>query len=125
MPDSNRKVPHVYVVLERFEKEEHIFNKISAMRYRSMALFGNHSEAPFEQIRQIINDIFTAAQLYGMRGEVMREAKGKEDIQKARDENMKNMKTIWNAGKDDMIESRVKKATEKLEAICRPVILDS
>ena len=120
-----KNVPHVFVVLERFEKEEHIFNKISAMRYRFMAVFGNNSETPFEHIRAIINDVFIAAQLYGMRGEIARETDGEEAREQLREENMKNRRTIWSIGKDDIIESRVKTATEELEAICRPVILES
>lgn len=123
---SGKTVPHVYVILERFEKEEHIFNKISAMRYRFMAVFGNKSESPFESIRKIINDIFLAARMYGMRIDLMQEARNNEEsLQKARDESMKNMKTIWYMGEDDIIEAQIKIATEELETICRPVILES
>lgn len=121
---SGKNVPHIYKVLERFEKEEHIFNKISAMRYRFMAIFGNDSEVPFEDIRKIINDIFSAAQMYGMHGELIRGVSDEKRINELDEKHLKDAKTIWNMGKNDLIEPRVNKAIEKLEAICRPIILE-
>ena len=95
------------------------------MRYRFMAVFVNKREATFESIRTIINDIFIAAQLYGMYGQIMRETDEEEARKQCREETEKNRRTIWYMGKDDIIEPRIKKATEELEAICRPVILKS
>jgi len=122
---TDKKVPHKYVVLERYEKEEHIFTKISAMRYRCMAVFGSDSETPFNSLNSIINDIFIAVQTYGMQHEIVKGLKVKEEEERNKEEFRKALHTIWFSGKDDEIELRVKTAIDELEAICRPVILKS
>ncbi|HML76350.1 MAG TPA: hypothetical protein PKB02_17805 [Anaerohalosphaeraceae bacterium] len=122
---ENKVVPQVYVILERYEKEENIFNKISAMRYRFMALFGNDSKVPFESIKSIVYDIFHAAQFYRMNCEIMPDIEDEKERKRLSDEITTYRKTIWNVGGSDIIEPRVKEAIDKLEAICRSVILKS
>lgn len=54
-----------YVVFERYQKQEDIFNKIQSIRYRFMARFGRDKEAPFLELNKILHDIFVSAQMLG------------------------------------------------------------
>jgi hypothetical protein len=51
-----------YIVWERYSKRKRTFNKLHSMRYRFMAQIGKKESEPFEEIRKIVNEIFTAAE---------------------------------------------------------------
>ena len=54
-----------YVVYERYQKQQDIFNKLQSTRYRFMARFGSDSEGPFIELNKILNDIFISAHMLG------------------------------------------------------------
>ena len=54
-----------YVVFERYDKMEDRLAKFKALKYRFMATFGPDSGASFEEIGQVINDIFLASRRLG------------------------------------------------------------
>jgi hypothetical protein len=51
-----------YVVFERYQKYQETFNKLFALRYRFMALFGKEAAQPIEDFRIALNEVFISAQ---------------------------------------------------------------
>ena len=56
--DSETKLlDRAYVIFERYQKHEDIFNNLQSTRYRFMARFGRENEAPFIELNKILNEI--------------------------------------------------------------------
>jgi len=62
-PEEKQINDNAYVVFERYNKRQDLFNKLYSMRYRYMAQFGKDSAKPFEDLQKIINDIFISARM--------------------------------------------------------------
>jgi hypothetical protein len=113
-----------YVVFERFNKHQEVFNKMLSMRYRFMAEIGKDKSAPFEEIRLIINEIFIAAQiladLWAKRIEHL-EANTQEKHYK----NIRKYETIfwWGIPEEDEINKRANNAISAIEKTCESIIM--
>jgi len=59
--DENQLLNEAYVVFERYQKQQDVFNKLLSIRYRFMARFGNETENLFFELMKILEDIFIAA----------------------------------------------------------------
>ncbi|MEE8449682.1 MAG: hypothetical protein V3S39_08620, partial [Thermodesulfobacteriota bacterium] len=55
-----------YVIVERYEKNERVFNRLHALRYRFMALFGPEKAEPFDELNQILKEILISAHMLGI-----------------------------------------------------------
>jgi len=64
-PAQKKARDAAYVIFERFQPHEELFSKLHAMRYRFMAQFGIDASKPFEELRKIRNEIFSAARRLG------------------------------------------------------------
>ena len=51
------------VVFSRYNKNQELFNKLHAMRYRFMAQIGKEQAKPFNDLRDIVNQITLAARM--------------------------------------------------------------
>ena len=60
-PEDKKLYDDAYVVFERYNKHQELFNKLYSMRYRYMARFGKDSAKPFIELQRIVNEIFSAA----------------------------------------------------------------
>lgn len=111
-----------YIVFERYQKREMLFSQIKAARYRVKAMFGASASEPFDNLDEIINQIFSAAQLLGShywprQGRVKMEAK---EFKKHLEEKQNYEMIIWNMnGENDKISYRVRETIEKIEKILR------
>jgi hypothetical protein len=109
-----------YVVFERYQKKEEIFNKLQSTRYRFMARFGRKNEAPFLELNKILNDIFLSAQMLGShywqrQGRVKMEG---EEFKKHLEEMHEHEATFWFQGeKLDKIGPRVENIIKQIEDI--------
>lgn len=114
-----------YVVYERYQKHEEIFNKLQSIRYRFMARFGRENDAPFIDLNTILNEIFIAAQMLGThywqrQGRVKMEG---EEFKKHLTEMHKHEATFWFQGEEkDEIGPRVEKVIQKIENITKSTI---
>lgn len=111
-----------YVVYERYQKKEEIFNKLQAIRYRFMARFGREHEAPFIELNKILNDIFISAQMLGThywqrQGRVKMEA---DEFEKHLEEMHEQESVFWFQGeKLDKIGPRVETVIKQIENITK------
>ncbi len=66
-PNESQKEKEIndraYVVVERYNKHQELFNKLYSMRYRYMARFGNNAAKPFDDLKTIEIDIFSSAEM--------------------------------------------------------------
>ena len=62
-PEEKQINDTAYVVFERYNNRQELFNKIHSMRYRFMAQFGKEAAQPFDDLHKTINDIFISAQM--------------------------------------------------------------
>jgi metal-dependent HD superfamily phosphatase/phosphodiesterase len=51
------------VVFKRYNDHKELFNKIYAMRYRFMAQIGKEQAIPFDDLKSIVNKIFSSARI--------------------------------------------------------------
>ena len=116
-----------YVVYERYQKKEDIFNKLQSTRYRFMARFGRKNEATFIELNNILNDIFISAQMLGThywqrQGRVKMEG---EEFKRHLNEMHEHEATFWFQGeKRDKIGPRVEKVIEQIEEITKSILVE-
>jgi hypothetical protein len=126
-PDEKELLNRAYVVVERFDKEREIFNKLDVVRYRFMARFGADSKQPFDDLRSIITDIFVSANRLGShywqrQGRVQM---SETEFQTHLREMHEHEANFWEgAAKKDPVKKRIDEAIEGIEKICRPIIQD-
>jgi hypothetical protein len=125
-PAQKKARDAAYVIFERFQPHEELFSKLHAMRYRFMAQFGLGSAKPFDELKKIRNEIFSAARhLARLWAEDM--SHFDEKIQKAYSEKIQKYESIfWDTydGVADPINPRLDKVVSEIESICMPVIMD-
>jgi hypothetical protein len=111
-----------YVVYERYQKKEELFNKLQSIRYRFMARFGRQHEAPFIEFSKILNDILISAQMLGSyywqrQGRVKMEA---EEFKKHLEEMHEHERVFWFQGEErDQIGPRVENVIKQIEDITK------
>ena len=108
-PEEKQISDNAYKVFERYNKHQGLFSKLHSMRYSYMAQFGKDSAKPFDDLREIINDIFEAATMlpYYWQRQGHTPWKSEEERQNHLDEMHKYERVFWHLGKDDPIEPRV------------------
>ena len=114
-----------YVVVERFEKERDIFNKLDTIRYRFMARFGSNTNQPFDELRSIMTDIFYSANRLGnhywpRQGRV---PMTEDEFKKHLHEMEEHEANFWEGRVEkDPIRKRVDATIKSIENICQPII---
>ncbi|WP_143083926.1 hypothetical protein [Flexibacter flexilis] len=109
-----------YVVYERYEKEKDVFIQLSKLKYKFRAAFGQESIVPFEDLDNVLKDIFLAAHKLGnvywpRQGTKMSDDEINRHLKKMRD----NQAIFWlNMVDPDPIEKRVNQIIENIEKIC-------
>jgi hypothetical protein len=125
-PEQKQARDRAYVVFKKIMEYGNIFDKLHTMRFRYMARFGKDKAGPFDEIKNIVDDIWVSAQRLT---ELWEEQATMQKIgQKLSTENQKEIadyeKVIWSSWRKepDLIKSRIKEAVRDIEAICRPII---
>ena len=121
--EESRLLDVAFMTMERYQKYEQTFNRLRALRYRAMVLFGKDRGDPFEELDKIVNKVLIAA---SMGADIqLRLLKYRDESRQARDLGkslQKQQDVFWWGGDDDPIQESVDAAVEQLEAICRDVL---
>ena len=111
-----------YVVYERYNRKPEIFDRLHALRYRCMTLFGRSAGDPFSELHQIRSTIFANADILAdlwSEGDPDAKKQNREVARKAQE-------IVWSSSaRPDAIAPKVQAAIEKMEAICQPIIQSS
>ena len=124
-PEEKRINDQAYVVFERYNKRQELFNKIYSIRYRYMARFGKDSAKPFDDLNKIVHEIFASARRlsYYWKQQGQRDWKNDEEFQRHLKEMQKYEAIFWEMNADeDLIVPRVNAVISDIEAQCIKVI---
>lgn len=125
--DETERLNRAYVVFERYQKQEDVFNKLQSTRYRFMARFGSKNEEPFIELDKIIKDIFFAAQMLGTHyWQRQGQVEMTEDAStKHREEMQRCEAVIWlQSEKCDKIGPRVESVIKKIEGVTKKTLTE-
>ena len=118
-PEEKQINDNAYVVFERYNKRQDLFNKLYSMRYRYMAQFGKDSAKPFDDLYKIVNEIFTSAHMLShyWKQQGRRNWKNDEEFQKHLKDMRKYESIFWEHGFDeDSITPKVNAVISDIEA---------
>jgi hypothetical protein len=116
---------NAYVVVERYNKRQELFNKLYSIRYRYMAQFGGKSIQPFNELTKIINEIFVAARMLShiWKRQSFIQLKNDEEYQKHLKEMQRYEAIFWYQGnEEDSINARVDIIISDIEAQASKVV---
>jgi len=124
-PEEKQINDRAYVVFERYNKRQDLFNKLYSMRYRYMARFGKDSAKPFDDLRKIVNEIFVSARMLShyWKEQGRRTWKSEAEFKKHLEEMQKHEAIFWEMNADeDTIIPRVNAVISDIEAQCLKII---
>lgn len=124
-PEEKQINDNAYVVFERYNKRQDLFNKLYSMRYRYMAQFGKDSAKPFDDLNKIVKDIFISARMLShyWKQQGRRQWKNDAEFKKHLDEMYKHEAVFWEISSDeDQIIPRVDKVISDIEAQASSII---
>lgn len=112
-----------FIVFERYEKKKEIFIRFSTLKYKFMAVFGPKTEQIFTDTHQIINSIFTSANMlathyWQRQGRVKMET---DVFQKHLDEMHRHEGIFWDRyNENDEIREKLLAIQTSLESLTKP-----
>ena len=110
------------VVFHRYNQYQDLFSKLHASRYRFMAQIGKPAAKPFDELREIVNEITRSAQLlarYWPRDRFRTEQQEREHFERVQ----KLEDIFWEgSAEEDPIKSRLAATISSIEQTCQPVI---
>ena len=107
-----------YIVMERYQKYQEVFNKLHTLRYRFMALFGEDKVKPFDDLWSVINNIFIAVSQLPFN-----ECKTAEEVQEYLEIKQECEKYFSSTFIDkDPIEIRVNEIIANIDKICGKIL---
>jgi hypothetical protein len=110
------------VVFRRYNEYQELFNKIHAMRYRFMAQFGKTEAEPFDELRNIVNEIILSARMLS-RLWPREHFRTDNQWEKHRAEVEKYEAVFWGStSNEDAVTTKVKSAISKIETTCKNII---
>lgn len=118
-PEEKQINDNAYVVFERYNKRQDLFNKLYSMRYRYMAQFGKDSAKPFNDLNKIVKDIFISARMLShyWKQQGHRQWKSDAEFKHHLNEMHKHEAVFWETGSDeDTILPRVNAVISDIEA---------
>lgn len=123
-PEDKETLDNAYVVIERYNKYQALFNKLYAMRYRFMAQIGKDEAKPFDELRVIINEIILASRrLARLWTHKNLNALSPEQLEKHQKSIEEAEAIFWERSVDpDPINPRLEEVITKMDKICRSII---
>ena len=114
---------NAFVVFNRYEAYNELFSKIHALRYRFMAQIGKKQSAPFDELRDVINEILGSARRLSRLW-----AQQQFSNDKQRDRHFSKIEkyeaVFWDGYEDDIdpINPKVEKLLLDIEKTCQSII---
>ena len=125
-PDEQKALNDAYVVFERYQKNQETFNKLHALRYRFMAIFGSNKGKPFIDLNKTINEILISAHILGKLWNMRSQTslpRGENRYEKIINSIQKHEAIFWEGLKEpDPITPRVESIILEIEKICEPIL---
>jgi hypothetical protein len=125
LPPEKEIKDRAFIVFERFQKHQELFNRLHAMRYRFMAQFGSEGGQPFDDLRKIVNEIFVSANMlqhYWLQ-QGRRQWQNEQEFQDHLDKMHKHEAVFWEGASDnDPINPRMQEVITAIESRCRKII---
>lgn len=123
-PEEKECLDQAYVVFERYQQNQEVFNKLHSLRYRFMALFGRDKAEPFDELRRILNEIFTSAQMLGRLWYRVQNRRLPPEQDKKIIRMIEKHEAVFWSGPDetDPIRPRLEKTVADIESICSEII---
>ena len=119
-PEQKDARDRAFVLIERYQKRQELFQRIRAARYRFMALFGNDATKPFEELSKVISDMHMAA--YSLRDLWASRPSRIADAQRL-DQDVRKQEAIFYWSSEDPIGPRVDSIVADVEKTCRAAIM--
>lgn len=119
-PELTEQLNEVYIAIERYQKSQDKFNRLFALRYRFVALFGAEAIKPIEELRLCLNKILTAAYILIASKKRRPESDlSEDDIKQYEETEKRNESIVWASfdGSDD-ISQEMHKIINELELFC-------
>jgi hypothetical protein len=102
--------------IERLNQASQVFSELQASRYRFMAYFGEDAARPFDELREVHNEVLeAAARLVRARGQTV-------SASDAADRDAWRSTIGWGPHEQDQLAQRLDRAVRAIERICRPLI---
>ena len=122
-PDKNYEArKKASIVFIRYNTHQELFSKIHALRYRFMAQIGKDKAKPFEDLRNVINEILTSARMLSILWAKER-FRTEEQEQKHWDEVEQFEKVFWDhMDANDPINPKIDAIITEIETTCNSVI---
>jgi len=121
MPEQKKARDRAWVVFKKIRDHADIFEQLYAMRFRFMARFGKDKVMPFDEIKEVVDEIWVSAQELAELWAVQME-RGEFADEQTMKETKKFQEVIWYCGKRDQVKPRLKRSVSEIEGICRPII---
>ncbi len=110
------------IVFSRYNKNQELFNKLHAMRYRFMAQIGKKEAEPFDDIRNITNQIIVAARMLA-RLWPKDYFQSEEQKEQHWEQIKKHEAVFWDSmGEEDPINPKLDAIIIKMETTCQNAI---
>jgi len=125
-PEEEKALNEAYVVFERYQKNQETFNKLYALRYRFIAIFGTEKAKPFNDLNKIVTEIFTSARMLG----ILWHMRSQPHLPRSKERYDKIIKDIekyeaifwWGLKEPDLINSKVEDVISEIDNICEPIL---
>ncbi len=125
-PNEQKALNDAYVIFERYQKNLETFNRLHALRYRFMAIFGPNKTKPFLDLNKTINEILISARMLGKLWYMRSQAhlpRSKERYNKILENIDKYEAVFWEGLKDpDPITPKVESLISEIDEICEPIL---
>lgn len=122
-PDESLLLDRGYIVVERYQHKELVFNEFNTLKYRCMAAFGPQTEEIFVSTNKAVNSVFISARLlathyWQRQGRV---PMAHDEFQRHLDEMHRHESIFWDMDrKDDEIKKQLEEAQARLEVVTAP-----
>ncbi len=118
-PEEKKVYDRAYVTHERYNRHRENFNKLFSIRYRYMARFGSDSVEPFDNLKYVVSEILSAADMLSYH---WTERASRPNIEKNLDQIREYESIIWYKGSNDSIMPKIEKLISDIEVQSRKIL---
>ncbi len=122
-PERKKALDNAFVIIERYNKHADLFSRLHAMRYRFMAQIGKKESEPFDELDQVLNQIFLAARRLAREWSREERCFTSDADREAFHKKLRESEAIFWSGEDpDVIEQSIEALTLRMEATCKGIL---